>query len=936
MIRTRCVTALAVLTLAHISASARSPAQVQTDQTLVAEQAGGAANCNGAPVNGAVRDSTAAIIPGASLTLDGAAPVLSASDGRFRLPCVARGRHTLHVTAPSFADKDVELTAPRAAELNVVLLPGEVATKIDVSADGDPAPSVNASGPSQTISGKSLDTLADDPDDLLQQLQQLAAAAGGSPSSATVAVDGFDSGEGTTHLPPKSSIAYIKVNPDLFSAEYRDPPFGGGRIEIYTKPGQSTFHGALFTTNSSSWMNANNPFSVSASPIGKQRYGFELTGPIRKQGSDFFTALEHRSIANEAVVNAITVDKFGNQTPLLQTVPAPQHLWVGNAKVDWQLGPKNTLIGSVDTFNNDQQNVGVGGTSLPETGYDNRFFDDEFHLTLVTTVSPKIMHELRLGLQSDGFQYTPNSTAPQVSVAGAFTGGGSTLGAAHEHEIWSTVIDDAIIQAGHHLIKVGIQPEFIHIHQHFPTSFNGSYSFGGGVDASGQTITGIQQYVFALNNSPNGAPTTFSNVTGSPEIDVFQFRDAIYYQDDWKAADRLHFAYGLRYYNQTIPTVYGGLQPRLGVSWSPDKKSTWNLHAHTGLFSGRNGTHNWAKFEFNDGTQRTTNTVYNPSAYCPSGIGAGCNPLNSATVINTVRTLSPTFQNGYWAAENIGFTKTFPKGFSLSGDYYLAQIWHSSRSENINAPTDGQPTGPRPLGPNLNILQAQSTGRGYGNVVFMGLSDQTLKRVQFFAGAVRANIIDDTDDNFFFSPQTTGINTGEYARRDTQNLWNVFGNASVNLPAKLVFSANYHGGGLQAYNVTTGFDNNGDGSFNDRPRYAPAGTPLCSANPAATLCGYNTPWGELTTSGSGPTLSRDKGIMPWTFYLDTNLQRTFRLTHDIKAEHPRTLGANLRASNVLNHRNVTAVGTVLGSPNFGVAYAADNGRRIEAGLRYSF
>jgi hypothetical protein len=76
--------------------------------------------------------------------------------------------------------------------------------------------------------------------------------------------------------------------------------------------------------------------------------------------------------------------------------------------------------------------------------------------------------------------------------------------------------------------------------------------------------------------------------------------------------------------------------------------------------------------------------------------------------------------------------------------------------------------------------------------------------------------------------------------------------------------------------------------------------------------------------------------MPWTFYLDSNLQRTFKLTRNDKAEHPQALAVNLRSSNVLNHTNVTAVGGVLGSPLFGVPYAADNGRRVELGLRYSF
>ena len=61
-------------------------------------------------------------------------------------------------------------------------------------------------------------------------------------------------------------------------------------------------------------MNARDPFSTSNAAIGKQRYGFELTGPIRKEGTDFALTLEHRTIDNFAVVNAITLDTAGNQT----------------------------------------------------------------------------------------------------------------------------------------------------------------------------------------------------------------------------------------------------------------------------------------------------------------------------------------------------------------------------------------------------------------------------------------------------------------------------------------------------------------------------------------------------------------------------------------------------------------------------------------------
>ena len=64
-----------------------------------------------------------------------------------------------------------------------------------------------------TLSGGQLSTLADDPDDLQRELQQLAASGGGPPSGTVISVDGF---QDDSPLPPKSSIARVEVNPDLF------------------------------------------------------------------------------------------------------------------------------------------------------------------------------------------------------------------------------------------------------------------------------------------------------------------------------------------------------------------------------------------------------------------------------------------------------------------------------------------------------------------------------------------------------------------------------------------------------------------------------------------------------------------------------------------------------------------------------------------------
>jgi hypothetical protein len=858
-------------------------------------------------LTGAVLDPTQALIPGAALTLDNDLHTTSDSDGHYRFPCVPAGHHHLTAAAEGFASHDLDITTPHAA-VTFTLSPADVQTELDVSGtDSTPATSANGAGPTQTLSGKQLQQLADDPDDLLRELQQLAAATGGNPANTTIAVDGF---QGSSALPPKSSIAYIKINPDQFAAEYREPPFDGGRVEVYTKPGAKNFHGALFLTNSAPWENARDPFSSSKASIGKQRYGFEFSGPVRPwvrggQGSDFALTLEHRIINNYAAAIDPTDPTYTTYT----NVPTPQHLWLATARVSWQLSPRNTFIGSYSANANNLLNVGVGGINLAETGYTSNTYEHMFRVSDVTTFSPHLMHEARLSLRFDGSTATPNSLAPQVQVAGAFTGGGSSLGPQQIHELNIEFDDDAILTTKAHTFKAGIQLQEYIEHRQLTTNFNGTYVFGN-----------LPQYQ-ALT------PIQYSAVTGTPTVDFSQQRTALFFEDDWNAGHGFHIAYGVRYFYEINPNTFDGATPRIGVLWSPNKKGTWTLHAHAGMFTGQIGASDTAEVYREDGILRQTGLAYNPIYCTPSPT---CNPLVGSNSIQSIRQFSPHMSSTLWSAENIGGTRTLPFGFNLSIDFYLGRIWNDVRTLNINSPINGMPNGPRPIAPNLNILQVQNSAQSDINAIFGGIENHSIKHLQFFFGGVHVNIIGDGDDNAFFSPQSAYSDAGERARRSGQTPWNLFGSGTLSLPEKIQLSTNFNAGGDSHYNITTGLDNNGDGNFNDRPQYATSGTPGA----------IQTQYGLLTPNYTGQpgvnVFPRNAGVMPWTFHIDANIQRAFTLTRNPKADHQQTLTLNVRSSNLINHLNVTQIGGVLGSPLFGQPYAADNGRRIEAGARYSF
>ena len=335
---------------------------------------------NGIRVDGAVSDPSGAAIPGAQLEASTGERATSDASGRFVLPCVATSATNIAVQANGFSPHSEPLTAPQngAVHLNVALAVASVESSVQVNADASTVDTESGAA-TTTLSMDEVQQLPDDPDDLLQQLQLLAQAGGGGASGATVVVDGFQNG---STMPPKSAIASVRINPDPVSPEYERPDAeGGGRIEITTKPGSDSYHGALFFTDSDASFNATDPYSTAPTPAGKRRYGFELGGPIVSKKSGFALALEKRDIDEFNVVNALTLDANENQIAEHDTVAAPQRLWIGSARGDWQISDKDIAALSYSARVNSLGNQGIGGLVLPEAGYSSRVAEYDLRLS---------------------------------------------------------------------------------------------------------------------------------------------------------------------------------------------------------------------------------------------------------------------------------------------------------------------------------------------------------------------------------------------------------------------------------------------------------------------------------------------------------------------------------------------------------------------------
>ena len=897
----------------------------------------------GVRIDGVVTDPTGAVIPGARVQASSGATALTDAAGHFEFMCEPGTSIAITANAAGFAKATARAHARvgGVARLNLKLSVAPIETDVEVNANTSGVDSGNTAG-TTVLGTEEVQRLSDDPDDLLRELRSMAASGGGIPEEAIIAVDGFQNG---SSLPPKGSISSIRINPDPFSSEYERAPWIAPRIEVTTKPGAKAFHGALFFVEGNGTFNATDPLSVTATPASKQRYGFELSGPVTGRNSDFFLALEKRDIGEFNVVNAVTLDSGYNPAPLQQTVAAPQHLWIGSARGDWQITPNDAATLSFSSNLNNLGNQGVGGLILETSGFNSLQSSYDLRLFNTQIFSARFLNETRIGYSWLRTEQTPISTQPSLIVEGYFTGGGATGGNLNNRERDLEADDDFILTQGKHSLKVGLQSLAFFVHNNDPDTFNGAFVFGGGsapaLDAGNSptgmttTIDALEQYRRSQLNLPGGTPTTFQIATGAPLVPETQWRLASYVQDRAKPTQRLTVNAGLRYQLQTTPGTFANFAPRAGLAWSPDKKSNWVIHLSGGVYINPIGPAYAMQAERLNGVRQQQTTIYSPDFQSP------LRPTSGSISVSTIWQLPKAVSQLPSFMAQTGIGHEFPHHWHLQADVDFGEAWGWMRQTNINAPMVASSIGiapnppaallaPRPIAANENIFRYKQLAHRRGGLVELALQQYSYKRFNLSANYLRMDFRSDggfrtSDPTGAANPQSAYSERGESARWDSQMRNLFFASANLKLPLEVGLSSlvNYQSG--HPYNITTGTDANGDGDFNDRPSYASAPGPGV----------YRTSFGLLTTNAVNGNVPRNLGTMPAQIHLDVNLSRVFALNPGDK-DHPRAFTFDARSTNLLNYTNVTAVNSILSSGAVGQPIAADTARRVELGARFTF
>lgn len=840
----------------------------------------------------AVRDATDLGLPHATVVLTDAqgveyqAPVDPLGVATFT--GLQPGTYQVKSSAEGFREVLMQVDVRRGNNAVSATLAVAISEEVTVSEQG--ADSRRDNGFTQALTADEVDALSDDPDEMADQLMQMAGP------GAQIFVDGFSGGR----LPPKDQIQQVRFNSNSFSAEYHEA--GMVRVEVITRPGMGGWRGRGNFGFRDESLNARNAFSDTKEPTQQQRYTISFQGPLAKgktgisMSVDGNTAYDSRTIRAQSPGD-VTVNGLAKNTTDGLNV---------NLRVDHAVGQGAQLRAEYQRRSTDRGNLGVGDFDLSERAYDTDSVSDIFRLRNTRVIGKKVFSELKVEFTSSDSSTLPLSTDPTIRVNDAFTAGGAgQLGTRSSRELELAQNFDFTIGRKHSM-RAGVLLEAGWWDSDQQQNTNGTYVF-----------TSIDAYNL-------GRPATFTLRVGDPLVTYSQVKAGWFLQDDVRIGRNLSVSLGLRQEIQTQVNDAFNPAPRGAFTWTASRRTT--VRGGYGIFYDWYDSNLYEQTIRVDGQHQVDVIVENPGY--PSITGEGTRL--PASIIRASSLGQPVIQQA-----SVGLERTLTPWAGLRMDYMWTRGSNTLRAVNVNAPTDGV----RPDPTAGNITEIQSSGKRASDRLTVGLNAR-YERLRIFSNVMyqlqSSRNHADSATNLPSDSTNPDVDWGPSAQDVRHRLFVMF-NAPVWKGVRAGF--NMQVASAAPYTITTGRDNNGDTVFNDRPvgieRNSERGARQINASlrlnrsfgfggPAGGP-GGGMPMPMPPGGGSGAMNQRGPGGGggPQMMIMEATNAR-YRL--DFYAQ----------ISNLFNYVNYNAfIGNQL-SPFYGQATSAGPARRVEVGMSLGF
>ena len=592
-------------------------------------------------IAGTVRDASGAVLPGATVTVKGAAlqresvTATTSPEGTYRISLVPPGTYDVTVELSGFtvqARRNVEVAINQQTTLDFALAVAGVAESVQVSAEA-PVIEVTRSDLTNTVTQRTIDAL---PLNGRNFTDLIALVPGAKPdpnltTGANIEIFGERAGavsylvDGAENNDPVNGGALLRFTQDsikefeVISTGY-EAEFGraqGGVANIITRSGTDNMDGRAF------WFARNNRFDSSNIPapsplptnyvapkapkLERYQWGGTLGGPIVREKAFFFGSFEKLNETRGVNFDLSKIPSF-----VLSGIATPSHVedfgvapknngFTGLAKVDGNLNQSNRITASLNRSTLETTGLissPVAGTIALPSAAATRTLPATSGVVRETAILKQSMFlestvDYVRGETGNNLNQSQRSEPLLLLLRSGFlqTGapfGGQTDQKSQRYQLGQTLSYLKTAAGSDHQFKVGW--DFNHI------TLSGYQQVLNDVEYSAAFLAPNQADVmanyFQLYGFEQSAARFFTlsaNPDNSLNLNIRTNDWSAFAQDSWHVHQNVTVNFGVRY---DYASLFGGynkaLAPRVGVAWDVGGRHRTIVKADYGTFFDRN------------------------------------------------------------------------------------------------------------------------------------------------------------------------------------------------------------------------------------------------------------------------------------------------------------------------------------------------------------
>jgi hypothetical protein len=542
-----------------------------------------------------------------------------------------------------------------------------------------------------------------------------------------------------------------------------------------------------------------------------------------------------------------------------------------NGRIDHSFSPKQSVMfrANVDTFFDTNPNDAVVGTNAPTVArkYSRSSITGQVNHTYV--ISPRLLNEIRTSYSHGN----PVTKWEAQNLSTTYTRSGAapfTVGESRQSDIYSyqTQFQDTLTWSENkHTVRLGISAA--------------RHTSGGTGSEPGQATLGTFTFVAAnttpfdqltlANVQSYSQPISY----GITSYDLKQWLLAGFAQDTYRVTNDLTFDLGLRYDVQTLTDSKHNVAPRVGFSWHPNGDAKTVVRGGYGMYytqirsnavagaltGGLDGLSTYSATPGQTGFPTCLGINGSTSCTLPVGFNPLTLPVSQRPARNItlragdrakyeaqfaqygldfskIASLYPdSLDNPRSQVTSLGVEREIASGLFLGGDYVYQHWDNLDRTVDLNAPSVFDRTAPGQVrtvaAADLTrpIVPVNGGVRGINVLMNLGVSDyHALQTLLSYRGNAKlkfsvsytlshATNTSEPDGNGVGPNQNIITRLGEEERGPSlvdqkhRAVISLFYTLPYNITAGTVTTL----ASARPFNATTGVDNNGDGSNNDRP-----------------------------------------------------------------------------------------------------------------------